>query len=180
MTSQLPKTAVAETLAQKIVALKPGTLPAVTARKCEDLLIDVVGLCVTARNAWPPNSPRRICWRPASCMAGSGSARSPKTQSAIRRCSRWPQKKFAIEPQNPYPDDFTGHIRATQKVGSVIEERQPYLHGSAQELLTRQDVTEKVALNARHGGWTKTQSDATLKTLATLYGSRIDLSSLRG
>src|ERR1700680_3217221 len=49
MTSELPKPSVAETLADKIVALKPGTLPAATARKCEDLLIDVVGLCVTAR-----------------------------------------------------------------------------------------------------------------------------------
>ncbi len=48
--SELPKTSVAETLARKIVALKPGGLPAVTTRKCEDLLIDVVGLCVTARN----------------------------------------------------------------------------------------------------------------------------------
>ena len=50
MTSELPKTSVAETLAHKIVALKPGSLPAATARKWEDLLIDVVGLCVTARN----------------------------------------------------------------------------------------------------------------------------------
>ena len=50
MTSQLPRTSVAETLADKIVALKPGALPAATTRKCEDLLIDVVGLCVTARN----------------------------------------------------------------------------------------------------------------------------------
>src|ERR1700687_4666234 len=50
MTSQLPKTSVAETLAEKIVALKPGDLPAATTRKCEDLLIDVVGLCVTARH----------------------------------------------------------------------------------------------------------------------------------
>src|SRR6202140_2388571 len=50
MTSELPKTSVAETLADKIVALKPGTLPAATRRKCEDLLIDVVGLCVTARH----------------------------------------------------------------------------------------------------------------------------------
>src|SRR5256886_11303246 len=46
----LPQISVAETLAQKIVALKPGALPAATTRKCEDLLIDVVGLCVTARN----------------------------------------------------------------------------------------------------------------------------------
>src|ERR1700687_2357132 len=50
MTSELPKTSVAETLAQKIVALKAGSLPAATVRKCEDLLIDVVGLCVTARH----------------------------------------------------------------------------------------------------------------------------------
>src|SRR6267154_645330 len=50
MTSDLPKTSVAETLAGKIFALKPGGLPEATTRKCEDLLIDVVGLCVTARN----------------------------------------------------------------------------------------------------------------------------------
>src|SRR6201999_1308927 len=46
----LPKISVAQTLAEKIVALKPGALPDATTRKCEDLLIDVVGLCVTARN----------------------------------------------------------------------------------------------------------------------------------
>ena len=50
MASELPKISVAEKLAEKIVALKPGALPATTTRKCEDLLIDVVGLCVTARN----------------------------------------------------------------------------------------------------------------------------------
>src|SRR5216683_3873758 len=50
MTSDLPKASVAETLAHKIVALKPGGLLEATTRKCEDLLIDVVGLCVTARN----------------------------------------------------------------------------------------------------------------------------------
>src|SRR5665213_1641029 len=50
MTSELPKISVAETLAQKIVALRPGALSDVTTRKCEDMLIDVTGLCVTARN----------------------------------------------------------------------------------------------------------------------------------
>src|SRR6516165_2040757 len=49
MTAALPKVSVAQTLAEKIVALKGGTLPDSTTRKCEDLLIDVVGLCVTAR-----------------------------------------------------------------------------------------------------------------------------------
>ena len=88
--------------------------------------------------------------------------------------------KYVIDPQNPYPNNYTGHIRATLKNSSVIEERQPYLRGGAQEPLTRQDVTDKFLLNAQHGGWSHLQSDAALKLLATLYNGSIDLASLRG
>src|SRR4029453_17911580 len=49
-TYELPKTAVAETLADKIAALDPARLPPALRRICEDLLVDVVGLCLTARN----------------------------------------------------------------------------------------------------------------------------------
>jgi 2-methylcitrate dehydratase PrpD len=87
--------------------------------------------------------------------------------------------KYVIDPQNPYPNNYTGHVRATLKDGSVIEERQPHLRGGAQEPLTRQDVTDKFALNAQHGGWTAAQGDATLKLLAGLYQGKIDLSALR-
>ncbi len=87
--------------------------------------------------------------------------------------------KFVIDPDNPYPNNYTGHIRATLTNGSVIEERQPYLRGGAREPLTRQDVVDKFALNAQHGGWDQARSDATLKLLATLCNGRIDLSSLR-
>ena len=48
--SDLPKTAIAEHLAQKICALDAARLPAAVREKCEELLIDVVGLAVTARN----------------------------------------------------------------------------------------------------------------------------------
>jgi hypothetical protein len=41
-------------------------------------------------------------------------------------------------------------------------------------------VTDKFALNARHGGWTNAKSDATLRLLATLFDGHINLSSLRG
>jgi len=87
--------------------------------------------------------------------------------------------KFVIDPDNPYPANYTGHIRATMMDGRVIEERQPYLRGGAQEPLTRQDVTDKFMLNARHGGWDKAQSDATLTLLARLYQGTLDLSPLR-
>jgi hypothetical protein len=88
--------------------------------------------------------------------------------------------KFVIDPDNPYPNNYTGHIKATLKDGRVIEDRQPYLRGGAQEPLTRQDVTDKFALNVQHGGWSRAQGEAALQRLAGLYGGKIDLSGLRG
>jgi 2-methylcitrate dehydratase PrpD len=88
--------------------------------------------------------------------------------------------KFVIDPDNPYPNNYTGHIRATLRDGSVVEERQPYLRGGAQEPLAHQDVIDKFKLNAQHGGWSTAQSDAALQLMAGLHNGRIDLSSLRG
>src|SRR3954451_20983355 len=105
------------------------------------------------------------------------------TESAINDARVLPlaaKVKFVIDPDNPYPNNYTGHVRATLADGSRIEERQPHLRGGAQEPLTRQDVTDKFVLNAKHGGWTKGQSDAALKLTAGLYPDRFDLSSLRG
>src|SRR6187397_178097 len=87
--------------------------------------------------------------------------------------------KFVIDPDNPYPNNYTGHVRATLRDGSVVEDRQPYLRGGAQEPLTRQDVTDKFLLNAEHGGWSALQSDAALKLMAGLYQGKIDLGALR-
>jgi 2-methylcitrate dehydratase PrpD len=87
--------------------------------------------------------------------------------------------KFVIDPENPYPNNYTGHLRAILNDGSVIEERQPHMRGGAQEPLTQQDVIDKFALNAQHGGWDKAQGDAVLKLLAGLYQGKIDLSPLR-
>src|SRR5215469_15688851 len=51
MTSpSLPKIALAETLAQNIAALDAARLPQAVGEKCEELLIDVIGLAITARN----------------------------------------------------------------------------------------------------------------------------------
>src|SRR6195256_6467028 len=43
--------------------------------------------------------------------------------------------KYVIDPQNPYPNSYTGHLRATMKDGITIDERQPHLRGGAQEPL---------------------------------------------
>ena len=88
--------------------------------------------------------------------------------------------RYVIDPDNPYPNNFTGHIRVVLNDGRVIEERQPHLRGGAHEPLTRADIEEKFALNARHGGWDDKRAASALKLLAGLYDKKIDLTSLRG
>jgi len=88
--------------------------------------------------------------------------------------------RYRVDPQNPYPNEFTGHIRATLADGGVIEERQPHFRGGSREPLTRQDIEEKFALNCRHGGWDDARTANALGIAKSLYDGRIDLKGLRG
>jgi 2-methylcitrate dehydratase PrpD len=88
--------------------------------------------------------------------------------------------RYRIDPDNPYPHDYTGHIRAVLRDGAIVEERQPHLRGGAHEPLARRDVEEKFRLNARHGGWAADRIDAALSLARKFYDGRIDLRALRG
>ncbi len=88
--------------------------------------------------------------------------------------------RYQIDPKNPYPKNFTGHIRATLRDGTVIEERQPYMRGGAQEPLSRADIEQKFMLNAKHGGWNDTRAAAALNLITGLFDGAVDLSPLRG
>jgi 2-methylcitrate dehydratase PrpD len=88
--------------------------------------------------------------------------------------------RYRIDPDNPYPDNFTGHIRMTLRDGSVIEERQSHMRGGAHEPLSRQDIEDKFLLNARHGGYDAARAQTALKLATNIFGGRIDLSALRG
>jgi 2-methylcitrate dehydratase PrpD len=88
--------------------------------------------------------------------------------------------RYQIDPKNPYPKNFTGHIRATLRDGSVIEERQPYMRGGAQEPLARADIEQKFLLNAKHGGWSADRAANVLKQLGTLFNGPVELAALRG
>ncbi|MGC1233604.1 MAG: MmgE/PrpD family protein [Xanthobacteraceae bacterium] len=88
--------------------------------------------------------------------------------------------RYRIDPQNPYPKNFTGHIRATLRDGSVVEEHQPHMRGGAHEPLTRADIEEKFLLNARHGGWSDARAKAALQLIAGLFDGPVELSPWRG
>jgi 2-methylcitrate dehydratase PrpD len=88
--------------------------------------------------------------------------------------------RYEIDPKNPYPNVFTGHIRARLKDGRVIEERQPHFRGGAQEPLTRSDIEQKFVRNAMHGGWDDARATRVLKQLAGFFDGKLDMSALRG
>ena len=88
--------------------------------------------------------------------------------------------RYQIDPKNPYPKNFTGHIRATLRDGTVVEERQPYMRGGAQEPLTRADIQDKFLLNAVNGGWDADRAGAALETIGVLFDGPVTLTALRG
>ena len=63
--------------------------------------------------------------------------------------------------------------------GSVVEERQPYMRGGAQEPLTRADLEQKFLLNAKHGGWSAEHAAQVLKRISTLFDEPVTLDALR-
>ena len=88
--------------------------------------------------------------------------------------------RYRIDPNNPYPDNFTGHIKATLRDGSVIEEHQPHMRGGAHEPLSRKDIEDKFVLSVKHGCWSAERAAAALKLIGTLFDGRVELASLRG
>jgi 2-methylcitrate dehydratase PrpD len=88
--------------------------------------------------------------------------------------------RYVIDPQNPYPANYTGHIRALLRGAGLVEERQPHLRGGVREPLGRVDIEEKFLRNARHGGWRDEQIAAALTLAGTLWDGAVELSALRG
>ena len=90
-------------------------------------------------------------------------------------CALAAKVRYQIDPTNPYPNAYTGHIRATLADGRTVEERQPRLRGGAQAPLTRAELEEKFRLNARAGGWLDAQIDAAAALPRTLWNGPVDL-----
>ena len=87
--------------------------------------------------------------------------------------------RYEIDPANPYPDEFTGHVRVRLKDGREMEERQAHMRGGAHEPLTRADIEEKFRLNCAYGGWSATQADGFLRYARGAFDAPVDLSRWR-
>jgi len=88
--------------------------------------------------------------------------------------------RYEVDPDNPYPNEYTGHVRVRMRDGSVAEERQPHLRGGAHEPLSRADIEDKFRHNCAHGGWSRSQAESFLKWAQGAFDApSIDLSAFR-
>jgi len=87
--------------------------------------------------------------------------------------------RYVIDPDNPYPRAYTGHVRMTLKDGSVHEERQPHIRGGVHEPLSRADLRHKFMGNTRYGGWPDSLATQFLDFAEHAFDATPDLAAFR-
>jgi 2-methylcitrate dehydratase PrpD len=88
---------------------------------------------------------------------------------------------YVINPDDPYPRNFTGHIRAKLKDGTVREVRRGHMRGGQHEPLTDADIRQKFIDNAKFGGWSEDQAERVATAIDRIVaGGAVDLQAARG
>jgi 2-methylcitrate dehydratase PrpD len=88
--------------------------------------------------------------------------------------------RYVVDPANPYPRRFTGHLKVTLHSGQVREARQGHFRGGIEEPLSPGDLEAKFRANCIYGGWSADQAAGALATLRAAGGAaRVDFSALR-
>lgn len=87
---------------------------------------------------------------------------------------------YVIDTHNPYPTDFTGHIRVQLRSGEVREVRRAHMRGGAHQPLSANEITAKFHDNARFGGWRADRVQALAAALnAIVSGGPVNLAAAR-
>lgn len=87
---------------------------------------------------------------------------------------------YRVDPANPYPGEYTGHVRIAMADGRVLEDRQPHLRGGHHEPLSRAELEGKFRANCDFGGWERGRADAWLALARGAFDEPIDLAPFRG
>jgi 2-methylcitrate dehydratase PrpD len=173
--------------ARRLVAegLRPADIAAIECETAEGIVHRLWEPLVAKRN--PPNGyaakfsiPYAIAVGMLRGDAGLGEYEdSVVKDSAVRTLAS--KVRYTIDPANPYPRQFTGHVRATMKDGSVLEARQDHFRGGREAPMSAAAIEEKFAANCRYGGWTGERAAEVLRLLRGLRAAPcIDLTRLRG
>lgn len=59
---------------------------------------------------------------------------------------------YVVDPANPYPDRFTGHLRVLLKNGEIHQHRQDFFRGGVEHPLSEAELARKFYANCAYGG----------------------------
>ena len=87
---------------------------------------------------------------------------------------------YVIDPEDEYPSNFSGHLKAVLADGSVRELNQAHMRGGAREPLSAKELDEKFEANLRFGGLDDAQVATVRANLGRIVdGGTVDLSGAR-
>jgi 2-methylcitrate dehydratase PrpD len=76
--------------------------------------------------------------------------------------------RYVIDPDNPYPRQFTGHVRVVLNSGDVREASQDHFRGGRDEPLSTEALEAKFVANCIYGGWSADRANEALTALKAL------------
>jgi len=89
--------------------------------------------------------------------------------------------RYVVDPDNPYPRQFTGHLRVTLKSGEVREASQGHFRGGREAPMAAEALESKFIANCAYGGWSPDRARDGLAVLRALRAAPVvDLAALRG
>ncbi len=89
--------------------------------------------------------------------------------------------RYVVDPENPYPRQFTGHVRVTLESGEAREASQGHFRGGREEPMSAEALVAKFIANCWYGGWDEDRVHRVLGVLRGLRTApRVDLTELRG
>ena len=80
---------------------------------------------------------------------------------------------YVIDPDNPYPNEFTGHLRVSLDNGETVEHRQAFFKGGAEHPLSDEELRHKFRANCRYGGLSPAQTDALAVRVNDVFDQRV-------
>ena len=86
---------------------------------------------------------------------------------------------YRVDPANPYPKQFTGHLRITLANGEVHEHRQGFFKGGVDHPMSDSELQQKFWANCRYGQVPEAQVQAILAQLQPMFDApKVDLTTL--
>jgi 2-methylcitrate dehydratase PrpD len=173
--------------ARKLVAagLRPAEIAAIECKTAEGIVHRLWEPLAAKRN--PPNgyaAKFSIPYAIAVAMLYDDAGMNEYEESVVRdpAVRALAEKvRYVVDPDNPYPRQFTGHLRVTLSNGDVREASQDHFRGGREEPLSFAALEAKFVANCRYGGWSADRAAEALAALKTLRAApRVQLDRLRG